>query len=847
MAQYIHAIFFDADNLILSEVTELLPKLHKAGIKTGLTATTHLEGQIHPDILLHIGNARRPKPAPDLFLYAADQLGIDPGNCLVVAGTRAGIAAAHASGMAAVGIGPAAEVGPAEVVLPRLGGVTPGRLTLAATWRVSEAAFNPPGQNHHETIFTLGNGYLSTRGTFEERHPDDCQATLVHRMWDDAPVSFTELANAPDWTALEIWVNGHRFDMRQGHITNYVRYLDLRAGKLHRRLSWTTPDGTAVELAFERFASLDDEHILVEHVQVTPLSGAVEVKVRAMLDSRVENEGRLHWALESQASADEQADLVVRTRHTNKTLAMSSRLMTNHKEARPMGCDCPGCPGNVFSLQVEAGQNLAIDKIIAIYTSHDSADPLDAAQAKVEAAAREGYASLSKAHEAAWEKFWDTSDVIVEGDHEAQLSIRHALFQLRCAAPTNNERSSIPAKTLSGFGYRGHVFWDNEIFVLPFFTFTQPELARNMLMYRYHTLPGARRKATANGFEGAQFPWEAAETGDEVTPTWVPDNDDPANLIRIWTGDIQIHITADIAYAMYQYWRVTGDDDFWQNAGLPVLLETAIFWGERAEPEGDGFAIRDIMGPDENHEHVDNNAYTNHLARWHLKTALSALNWIQGRNPEYASELIEKLDLTPKRLAHWQKVIAGLTLSHDPESGLIEQFEGFFDLKNVDWEAYKGRTTSIQALLGLEETNQSQVLKQADVIALLCLLEDEFDQKTWQANWDYYVLITDHEYGSSLGPAMHAWAACRMSQPDLAYEHFMRAARADLLNVRGNAHDGIHAASAGGLWEAVVFGFAGLRLTEDGPVFNPQLPSHWQRIAFDVLYHGKREHVELTR
>lgn len=720
-------------------------------------------------------------------------------------------------------------------------------LSQAATWRVTEPVFAPANQNHHETIFTLGNGYLSTRGTFEERHSGDCQATLVHRMWDDAPVCFTELANAPDWTALEIWINGHRFDMQENHITNYVRYLDLRAGKLHRRLCWTTPDGDAVELAFERFASLDDEHILVEHVEVTPLNGDVEIKVRAILDSRVENEGRLHWNLESQHSTDEKADLVVRTRHTEKTLAMSARLMANNKEARPTGCDCPGCPGSALTLQVEAGQILTIDKITAIYTSHDSDDPLNAAQAKVEAAALGGYATLSKANEAAWAKFWDVSDVIIEGDHEAQLSIRHALFQVRCAAPTNNEYSSIPAKTLSGFGYRGHVFWDNEIFVLPFFTFTQPELARNMLMYRYHTLPGARRKAAANGFEGAQFAWESAETGDEVTPTWVPDFDDPANLIRIWTGDIQIHITADIAYAMHQYWRVTGDDDFWQNVGIPILLETAIFWGDRAEPEGAAFSIRDIMGPDENHEHVDNNAYTNHMIRWHLKTAQDALEWLREHDPGGAGELVQKLDLTPQRLAHWQKVIAGLTLSHDSETGLIEQFEGFFDLEHVDWDAYQGRTTSIQGLLGLEETNQRQVLKQADVIALLCLLEDEFDQKTWQANWDYYVPITDHEYGSSLGPAMHAWAACRMGQPDLAYEHFMRAARADLLNVRGNAHDGIHAASAGGLWEAVVFGFAGMRLTADGPVFNPQLPSHWQRIAFNVVYHGKRERVELTR
>jgi kojibiose phosphorylase len=363
-----------------------------------------------------------------------------------------------------------------------------------------------------------------------------------------------------------------------------------------------------------------------------------------------------------------------------------------------------------------------------------------------------------------------------------------------------------------------------------------------MLRYRYHSLPGARRKAAANGFEGAQFPWESAETGDEVTPTWVPHFADPTQLVRIWTGDIQIHISADVAYAMHQFWQASGDDDFWRGVGIPVLLEAAIFWGARAEAEGERFAIRDVIGPDENHDHVDNNQFTNYMVKWHLRTALEALAWLEQHDPDLRVALISRLDLSPERLAHWQRIIDGLTTLHDPETGLIEQFEGFYALKDVDWAAYKGRTQSMQELLGIEGCAEHKALKQADVIALLCLLGDqipEFDEQTWRANWNYYVPITDHEYGSSLGPSMHAWAACRMGLPEEAYAHFMRAARADLLDVRGNAGDGIHAASAGGLWEAVVFGFAGMRLTETGPTFEPRFPAHWKRVAFNILYRGK--------
>ena len=207
--------------------------------------------------------------------------------------------------------------------------------------------------------------------------------------------------------------------------------------------------------------------------------------------------------------------------------------------------------------------------------------------------------------------------------------------------------------------------------------------------------------------------------------------------------------------------------------------------------------------------------------------------------------LIKTLDLNEKRLTHWQRVIEGLVVLHDPETGLIEQFEGFFELEDVDWAAYQGRTRSMQEILGIEECAQHKALKQADVIALLCLLGDQFEQKTWRANWDYYVPITDHQYGSSLGPSMHAWAACRMGEPESAYEHFMRAARADLLDVRGNAGDGIHAASAGGLWQALVFGFAGMKLTKNGPTFNPHFPAHWKRLAFNILYRGQVIRVDL--
>ena len=381
--------------------------------------------------------------------------------------------------------------------------------------------------------------------------------------------------------------------------------------------------------------------------------------------------------------------------------------------------------------------------------------------------------------------------------------------------------------------------------------YTFPMLARNMLMYRYHSLPGARRKAAGNGYPGAQFPWESAETGDEVTPTWVPHFSDPKKLVRIWTGDIQIHITADIAYAIMQYWRVTGDDAFLRDYGAEMILDGACFWGGRAEPEErDGqrrYAIRDVIGPDEYHEHVDNNSFTNYMCRWQLQTALGVYDWLRQRHPAVAADLSDRLRLSAETFDRWRDVIERITLLYDPDTGLFDQFEGFFDRERVDPEVFRTADRSLQVIFGIEGANERQVLKQADVIMLLCLFRDEFDHRVWQTNWDTYMPITDHRYGSSLGPSFHAWAACEMGLPDEAYSHFMLAARADLRNPRGNAGDGIHAASTGGVWQAAVFGFAGLRPTANGWTLRPQLPRHWRRLSFTYRTKGQPVQVDIRQ
>ncbi len=508
-------------------------------------------------------------------------------------------------------------------------------------------------------------------------------------------------------------------------------------------------------------------------------------------------------------------------------------------------CDVENTPTYTVNLEAEPGKEIIVDKTVAVFTSRDTDDVVNAA---VEAVSQVGdWQTALEKHRKAWELEWERTDVIIEGDDEAQISVRFNLFQMLIAAPRHDDRVNIGAKTLSGFGYRGHAFWDTEVFMLPLFTYTAPHIARNLLNYRYRNLPGAHLKAQQNGVEGAQFPWESADTGEEVTPAWIPDFTQRAHLIRIWTGDIEIHISADIAYAAMQYWKVTGDDRWMIEKGAELFLDTAKFWASRAEfnPQTGLFEYNDVIGPDEYHEHVDNNTFTNYFARWNLKTAFKVLEWLRETAPGKLAELIELLDLTQIRLDHWHKVAENIYLPA-AQAGVLEQFEGYFQRKTVHLPDLEPRNCSVQVIYGIEGTNETQVLKQPDILMLMYLLRQDFTDEIVRTNYEYYTARTDHSFGSSLGPSIQAIMACEVGKPDDAYEHFIRAVRADLRDIRSNAGDGIHAASAGGTWQTVVFGFGGLQITEMGWRLQPRLPKHWKRLAFKFFYKGGLQQVDIS-
>jgi trehalose/maltose hydrolase-like predicted phosphorylase len=724
-------------------------------------------------------------------------------------------------------------------------------------WHINENTFDATPKRLHsqETVFSIGNGYFATRGTFEEGYPRQTSATLLFGVFDAIPIAKEELANAPDWTVIKLFVNGERFRLDRGTILGYQRTLNLQNGVVSRNVYWQSPTGTRLHIAAERFASLADEHIGVirYHVSVDATSDGqpVEITLRSTIDTAQGNYNVMHWETVDQGQSDDLLWLVSETKKSKVQLAQSMSLYTDNPAFKHEFVESDTAPSIHLSGQLAPGATLTAEKVVVMYTTRDGVkDPVQTALTHHRSIVSPlpHYDTLLASNQEAWAQFWQVADIILEGDEKAQIALRFNLYQLRINASSYDDRYSIGAKGLTGFGYRGHVFHDTEIFMLPFFTYVLPDIARNLLLYRYHLLPAARKKAASNGYEGAQYPWESTLSGEETTPVSII-HPETGELIAVLNGFIEIHITASIAHAVWTYWRISGDNEFMIKYGAEIMLSTAQFWVSRVEKndERDDYEINNVIGPDEWHEHVNNNAFTNVMAKKNIQTALETLTWLHIHAPKKAHELEQQLNINDQQLNTWQEIQTKMYIPQGQELGLIEQFEGFFKLPFLDQSQYKGRKDSYQGIVGVDKVQEYQIVKQADVLMLLTVLKEDFDRRTKEVNWNYYYPITDHDYGSSLTPAFHVVLASELGYTKEAYELFMKGALVDLENLRGNAPEGIHAACAGAVWQAAILGIAGLRVTEDGYTTNPAWPPNWTRLAFHFKHKGELISVDLRK
>ena len=712
--------------------------------------------------------------------------------------------------------------------------------TADAAWVLNDDGCDPLRESDRATRFAISNGFLGIRAsqaTNRSSQRVDSPNTYVAGLFDtpDADRAVPELVSIPDGLQVRIGLPGEPLVQHFGAGPSHPLTLDMRRGLLLS--DCRLEDGSAVSVRLRLLSLVSQDHrslgLQLLHLEVErgetemTLVASIEGVDRSLTVERLGNEFGV-W----------------RTRHSGKGLGMAAAvaLQIDGQEVAPVVL----APFKwSWTWRSRPGQIVCLERRVAVVRSDaPDQDPGTEALDDLEAGRESGWRTVLAQHETAWSSRWSSSDVEVEGDAAAQKALRFAVYHLNSAANPDDPRVSIGARALTGSDYRGHVFWDTEIFLLPFYILTWPEAARSLLMYRYHTLDGARAKAAERGWRGAFYAWESTDTGMEATPkqTVAPDR----QIIDIHTGEQEQHISADVAYAVWQYWKATDDDEFLIEAGAEILLETARFWSSRAQLEADGLRhIRGVIGPDEYHEGIDDNAFTNVMARWNIRCAFEAATLLRQRWPKQWTVLSSRLDLNDAELQQWSGVAETMATGLNPGTGLFEQFTGYFDLADVNLAAYSGRSVPMDVVLGRERTQRSQVIKQADVIALLALLPEEFAGDTGEENFRYYEPRCGH--GSSLSTAMHGLAAARLGDVEMALDYFRKTVAIDLGDTKAAIGGGIHIAALGGLWLMTVFGFAGLSLRNEGISLSPRLPSGWCSLTFSIQWRGRHLKVSIDQ
>jgi len=714
-------------------------------------------------------------------------------------------------------------------------------------WVIKETGWAKELQGIRESQFSLGNGYLGTRGIYEEIPYDCVPGTYIAGIYDKISSQVSEMINFPNPINFKFAVGGEKLGLIAMDTINHKRTLNMKKAVLARHTIYKDSKNRCYDYQSVRFISQDNKNIGVMQIVLTPMDAACVLDVNTGIDTSVSNAGILtegrkkHFRIKELGQHKGAGFIVQETFGKKYAVVYWAGFYYHINNKKVLSKD------NVFSLKLKKNQTVVFTKVFCIkhypLKSNHLVEKREAFNI-FSKAFKSDFSTLLKNHIDAWAKLWKKADVIIEGTANIQQNMRFNIYHMLSCLHYDNGFSSIGARTLSGEGYRGHIFWDAEIFLLPFYLFTFPKVAKNMLLYRYRRLGESRKIAKENGYKGVQFAWESAGTGEEETPDWAIDID--RTIIKIHTHKMEHHLTADIAYAINKYYIATGDSKFMQDAGYEMLIGIAKFWASRVEynKKKDKYEIKQVIGPDEFHVGVNNNAFTNMMAKWSLFIAAKTVEKLKRKSQPYYKKIKEKLDLSDKEINSWKR-IASRIITRISKKGVIEQSEGFFKLKKVALNRTdENGIPLIPSRVRAKDLGKTQIVKQADVLMLTYLLSDIFSAKTKLANYDFYILRTVHK--SSLSAPVHAFVASQAGDLHRAYNFFNVAMRTDISNLYGNTAEGIHAASLGGTWQALIFGFAGTRIRKNEISVNPKMPHSWRKIIFSLEWQGSVIKLELT-
>ena len=715
--------------------------------------------------------------------------------------------------------------------------------TLQATddgWSLTEIGWEKERAVAVGSNFMVGNGYLGYRGTAPEQRPEEFVALVVTDTYDCADGQWRELTTAPNPLYVAATCENQPIAAAQAGAAETT--LDLRTGRFGMSFEQSVGDAR-LAVTVERFASLDQLHLLAQRWTLATDS-PVEVTVAAGIDDEVWSLNGVHLPEIHQAQEGQHALAWGTTVDSGIEVCVAASIRHNG----------PARSSERIHMALQPGQPLVVETRAIVYTSNDGPDPMRHARQLLEATAAEGFEELLAVSSAGWVEVWEAEDIVIGGNPVDQAALRFSAYHNRIATPAHADHLPIGARGLSCQAYQGAAFWDQEIYNLPAFLFTEPEIARSILLYRHRTLDGARRKAKRLGYNGAFYAWVSGDTGDELCPDHFFEDVLTGRPIRNHFNVWQIHVAPDIVTTVARYVEVTGDKDFLKDYGAEIAFEVARYLHSfvRYDEWHNVYRCIRLLGPDEWHENVDDNAFTNYQVRRALAFAVATYEWLAEEQGDALQNLAEKLALDAAEVAAWRRVRDHLYVpAPDAETKLVEQFTGFFELEDISPEKLSGRLLHPEEYWGWPNgiALATQVSKQADVAVLMWLHRDRFDAATKRANYEYYEPRCSHH--SSLSHAAHGMVAADIGEHERAYRHFRATAMVDLLNtnhpvVGGTFIGGIHTAAAGGTYQLALNGFGGLDFRNDRLVVEPGLPAAWESMQYRVMWRGNALRVTAT-
>ncbi|WP_274364239.1 beta-phosphoglucomutase [Paenibacillus thermotolerans] len=736
-------------------------------------------------------------------------------------------------------------------------------------WAVVEERFDEETNVEDETIFALGNGYIGMRGNYEEGFHGakgrSVKGTYINAFYETEPIRYPEdaygyartgqtMINVTDAKPMVCTVDGEPVHLSNCNILGYKRTLDLRNGVLKREMQLETKKGKVLKFTIERLVSLERKHVAAIRYEVTPVNFSGSLDIESSIDGAVRNQvsegdprvgagfaGQVLQTKELQSGGTYGA-IRQQTKNSGFTIVCAMDHEIAHgPDAELTIANERSSEGISVRVSVTAaeGQSVTVYKYIAYHTSKESPETADTAKLLQEAedsvvkAKEDGFETLLNEQAKFLEQYWRHSDVEIHGDIALQQSIRYNAFQLLQSVGRDG-RSNIAAKGLTGEGYEGHYFWDTETYIFPFFLYTHPEIGKPLLEYRYSILDKARERARIMSQKGALYAWRTING--EETSAYYP------------AGTAQYHINADVIYALKKYMAATNDMEFFLSKGAEMLFETARLWadlGDNIPAKGGRFCINDVTGPDEYTAIVNNNAFTNLMAKDHLEFAAKMARRMQAEHRDAYAKLASKIGLDDAEIDEWQRAADLMYVPESPELGIVPQDDSF--LEKAVWDFANTPKDKYPLLLHYHPLviYRHQVLKQADVVLATFLQSHRFTLAEKKRNYDFYEPLTTHD--SSLSPCIYSIIAAEIGYKDRAYNYFMQTARMDLDDINGNVKDGVHTAAMAGAWLSIVCGFGGMRELDGTLHFRPTIPEQWEKYRFKVTFGGCLIAVDVTK